>query len=99
MKRRISIRTETWPSLIPFRIANVTFDDFPLIVCSIEQEGVTGSGEALGVYYLDETLESMAAEIESISAELEGGADRPGGLIYMHGIVTLPADRFWGVPG
>jgi len=76
MNRRISIRTETWPSLIPFRIANVTFDDFPLIVCDIEQDGVTGSGEALGVYYLDETPESMTAQIRSISDELQAGADR-----------------------
>jgi len=76
MNRKISIRTETWPSLIPFRIANVTFDDFPLIVCEIEQGGTVGVGEALGVYYLDETPESMTAQIESVIAALEAGADR-----------------------
>jgi len=76
MQRRISVRTETWPSLIPFRIANITFDDFPLIVCEIEQDGVVGSGEALGVYYHDETPASMTAEIQSVIAELEAGADR-----------------------
>jgi len=76
MKRRISVRTETWPSLIPFRIANVTFDDFPLIVCEIEQDGVVCAGEALGVYYLDETPETMTAQIRSVIAELEAGADR-----------------------
>ncbi len=76
MHRRISIRTETWPSLIPFRIANVTFDDFPLIVCDIEQDGVVGAGEALGVYYLDETPETMTAQIRSVMPELEAGADR-----------------------
>lgn len=76
MHRRISVRTETWPSLIPFRIANVTFDDFPLIVCEIQQDGIVGAGEALGVYFLDETPESMTAEIESVIAELEAGADR-----------------------
>ena len=76
MHRRISVRTETWPSLIPFRIANVTFDDFPLIVCEIEQDGIVGTGEALGVYYLDETTESMTAQIETVTPELEAGADR-----------------------
>ena len=76
MKRRIMTRTETWPALIPFRIAGITFDDFPLIVCDIEQDGVTGSGEALGVYYLDETPESMTAQVLSVSAELAAGADR-----------------------
>lgn len=76
MNRRISVRTENWPSLIPFRIATVTFDSFPLIVCEIEEDGVTGSGEALGVYYLDETPESMTAQIEAIGEELGAGADR-----------------------
>jgi L-alanine-DL-glutamate epimerase-like enolase superfamily enzyme len=76
MTRRISVRTETWPSLIPFRIANITFDDFPLIVCEIEEDGATGRGEALGVYYFDETPELMTAEIEGIAAELSTGAGR-----------------------
>jgi len=76
MNRKISVRTETWPSLIPFRIANVTFDDFPLIVCEIEQDSVTGRGEALGVYYLDETPETMTAQIQAVSAALAAGADR-----------------------
>ncbi|MGI9238411.1 MAG: dipeptide epimerase [Woeseiaceae bacterium] len=76
MTRQISVRTETWPSLIPFRIANITFDDFPLIVCEIEEDGVTGCGEALGVYYFDETPETMTTEIERIAAELAAGADR-----------------------
>lgn len=76
MARRISVRTETWPSLVPFRISGITFDDFPLIVCDIEEDGVTGSGEALGVYYFDETPESMTIQIEEIAEALAAGADR-----------------------
>lgn len=76
MSRHISVRTETWPALIPFRIANITFDDFPLIVCEIEENGVTGHGEALGIYYFDETPESMTAEIEGIADLLAAGASR-----------------------
>jgi len=76
MARRISVRTETWPSLVPFRISGITFDDFPLIVCDIEEGGVTGSGEALGVYYFDETPESMTVQIEEVLEELAAGADR-----------------------
>jgi len=76
MARRISVRTETWPSLVPFRISGITFDDFPLIVCDIEEGDVKGSGEALGVYYLDETPESMTAQILDVLEELATGADR-----------------------
>jgi L-alanine-DL-glutamate epimerase-like enolase superfamily enzyme len=76
MSRRISVRTETWPSLIPFRIANITFDDFPLIVCEIEEDGTIGRGEALGVYFFDETPATMTAEIEAIAHKLADGAGR-----------------------
>ncbi len=76
MTRKLSVRLESWPSIIPFRISDHVWDDFPCVVCEIEQSGVTGRGEALGVYYFDETPESMAAQLHDISAELEGGADR-----------------------
>ena len=76
MKRDITVRIESWPSIIPFRISNHVWDDFPCIVCEISQDGFVGRGEALGVYYNDETPESMTAEIEGISAELRNGANR-----------------------
>ena len=66
MKRRISIHTESWLAIIPFRISNNVWTDVPCV----------GRGEALGVYYLDETLESMTAQLEEVAAELADGADR-----------------------
>ncbi len=76
MRRKISIVTESWPSIIPFRIANNVSDDFPCVVCEITQDDFVGRGEALGVYYCDETPESMAAQLEEISGHLSAGADR-----------------------
>ncbi|MDH3820049.1 MAG: dipeptide epimerase [Gammaproteobacteria bacterium] len=76
MRRNITIRMESWPAIIPFRISNHVWDDFPCVVCEIEQGGLLGRGEALGVYYLDETTDSMAAELEAIIPELETGADQ-----------------------
>jgi L-alanine-DL-glutamate epimerase-like enolase superfamily enzyme len=76
MKRRVSHHIESWASLIPFRIANYVWDDYPSVVCQIEQDGVIGWGEALGVYYLDETAQSMLKELESVTGELAGGANR-----------------------
>lgn len=76
MKRRVSNHIESWASLIPFRIANYVWDDYPSVVCEIEQDGVVGWGEALGVYYLDETGQSMLKELESITAQLAAGASR-----------------------
>ena len=76
MTRRVSAHLENWLALIPFRISRNTWDDFPCIVCEIEQDGCIGRGESLGVYYLDDTDRSMLAQIDSISAELAAGADR-----------------------
>lgn len=74
--REVSVRQESWPSIIPFRIANKVWDDFPCIVCEIRQDGLIGRGEALGVSYCGETLDSMTAQIQQVSAELASGCDR-----------------------
>lgn len=76
MPRKISIVTESWPSLIPFRIANHVSYDFPCVICEIAQGDIVGRGEALGVHYRDETPESMAVQLEEISHRLSAGADR-----------------------
>jgi L-alanine-DL-glutamate epimerase-like enolase superfamily enzyme len=76
MKRRVSNHIESWASLIPFRIANYEWDDYPTVVCEIEQDGVVGWGEALGVYYLDETEKTMLKQLEAVAADLAGGANR-----------------------
>jgi L-alanine-DL-glutamate epimerase-like enolase superfamily enzyme len=52
------------------------WNEFLGIVCEIEQDGVIGRGEALGVDYMGETQESMAAQIQGILGALERGADR-----------------------
>jgi L-alanine-DL-glutamate epimerase-like enolase superfamily enzyme len=76
MKRRVVNHTESWASLIPFRISNYVWDDYPTVVCEIEQDGVIGWGEALGVYYNDETEKSMLKELEAVTPELARGATR-----------------------
>ncbi len=76
MTRRVSVHLENWMALIPFRISRNAFDDFPSVVCEIEQDGAIGRGEGLGVYYLGEDQKSMLAQIESIAGELAAGAGR-----------------------
>ena len=76
MNRKISTELESWPCIIPFRISSNVWDEFPCVVCEIEQDGVVGRGEALGVDYKGETPESMAAQIQEVSGALAKGADR-----------------------
>ncbi len=90
MSRKITTRLESWPSITPFRISGHSWDDFACVVCEIEQDGFVGRGEALGVYYQDETPDSMAAQIGEISALLSGGADR----IAAQGLLPPGGARF-----
>jgi L-alanine-DL-glutamate epimerase-like enolase superfamily enzyme len=76
MKRRVINHIESWASLTPFRIANYEWDDYPSVVCEIEQDGVVGWGEALGVYYNDETEKTMLEQLDATSPQLAAGATR-----------------------
>jgi len=76
MNRTVSVQQESWPCIVPFRISSNVWNDFPCVVCEIEQGGIIGRGEALGVYNRGETLDSMAAQIQDISDALTSGADR-----------------------
>ena len=76
MKRRITTHLESWMALIPFRISRHTWYDFPCLVCEIEQDGLIGRGEALGVYYLGEDEKSMLEQIDSVAKRLADGATR-----------------------
>lgn len=74
--RSISIHSESWGALVPFRISGHEWNEFPCVVCEIEQDGFVGRGEALGVYYRDETPESMTRQLEEVSTDIAAGADR-----------------------
>jgi L-alanine-DL-glutamate epimerase-like enolase superfamily enzyme len=76
MTRRVANHIESWANLIPFRIANYEWESFPSVVCEIEQDGAIGRGEALGVYYLGETEQTMLRQLESVSPQLADGAGR-----------------------
>ena len=70
MTRKVSVHLENWMALIPFRISRNTWNDFPSVVCEIQEGDAIGRGEALGVYYLGEDQASMLAQIESIRSKM-----------------------------
>ena len=60
----------------PFVISGYTFVDMTVVVARVARNGITGEGEAAGVYYLDDDAAHMTAAIESVRGEIEAGADR-----------------------
>lgn len=73
---RLSVSEERLPLSAPFVIAGYTFVDLTVIVARITRDGLTGEGEAAGVYYLDDDAAHMSAAIEAVRADIEAGADR-----------------------
>lgn len=76
MELKLSVHSEDWEALIPFRISNAVWTSFPSVVVEIGDGEHVGRGEGLGVYYFDETPASMTAQIEQVREQIEAGASR-----------------------
>jgi L-alanine-DL-glutamate epimerase-like enolase superfamily enzyme len=76
MTLKFGVHGEIWPAIVPFRITGVTFVSFQSIVVELSDGDRTGRGEALGVYYLNETLSSMLEQAEAVRPRIEHGIDR-----------------------
>src|SRR5262249_8487317 len=74
--RTLRVAVEHWPLKAPFRIAGYEFTQADLVTVALTENGITGLGEAAGVYYRGETPETMKAEIETVRGEIEAGLDR-----------------------
>jgi L-alanine-DL-glutamate epimerase-like enolase superfamily enzyme len=72
----MGIHIERWPTLRPFRIAGKVWDYFESVVVELEDDGVVGRSEALGVFYLNETADSLVAQINEQTACIRDGIDR-----------------------
>ncbi len=73
---KFGVRIERWPAIIPFRITGKVWNSFDSIVVELLKDGKIGRGEALGVYYANETADSMLAVVEGIAEQIEGGIGR-----------------------
>jgi L-alanine-DL-glutamate epimerase-like enolase superfamily enzyme len=76
MKHELSITTRVWPLHVPFVIARSSQSTCEVIVVQLAAGGHVGRGEAVGVDYHGETIDSMCAQIEGVRKVIEGGVDR-----------------------
>ncbi|MBV8158754.1 MAG: dipeptide epimerase [Dyella sp.] len=60
----------------PFRITGYTFTHNEMLVVRLESEGHVGHGEALGVYYHQDTPPSMLKQVEALRGIIESGVTR-----------------------
>ena len=73
---KMSIHIEEWPLITPFRITGVEWINSRGIVVQLSEDDYLGRGEAQGVFYLDETAESIFDQAESVVKTIESGITR-----------------------
>ena len=83
------IERTSWPLRQPFSITGHTFTTTETVRVTLISEGCRGQGEAVGVYYNDDTVDSMVAQLEAVQHAVETGVGRedvqsllpPGGAL------------------
>ena len=73
---RMNVALEKLRLSAPFRISGFTFEEVEVIVVTLDDGLHSGRGEAAGVYYLNDTAQSMQATIEGARGAIEAGIDR-----------------------
>ncbi len=82
---RLIVEPEIWPYKVPFRVSRGAQAALDVVVATLtDADGHRGRGEAAGVDYHGETIETLMAQIESvrpaIEQELDGAlAEGPSG--------------------
>ena len=70
MSRLLDVAIERWPVAGSFTIARGAKTHVDVVVVTLEEDGVTGRGEATPIYYHGETAESVAAQLRSSGGEV-----------------------------
>ena len=73
---KLSVHIEEWELTQPFRISGFEWISARGIVVQLAEDGCVGRGEAQGVFYLDETAESLFAQVNGVAGELRRGITR-----------------------
>lgn len=73
---QLDVSIERWPLIKPFRITGRVSETFDVVTVRLSSEGHVGRGEAAGVYYLGETVASVADQIRAFQAQLNEGLTR-----------------------
>ena len=73
---KISAHIEEWELASPFRIAGNEWTTTRSVVVQLASNGAIGRGEGQGVFYLDETVESMIEQVFSVAEQIGRGIGR-----------------------
>jgi len=72
----MTVETVRRPLAAPFVITGYTFTHLDAVWVTLEDNGATGRGEGVGMYYLGENPATLSLELESVRDAVESGATR-----------------------
>jgi L-alanine-DL-glutamate epimerase-like enolase superfamily enzyme len=73
---KLSVRPHSWRLNKPFKISRDVHTSSNVVICEISDGAHTGLGEAAGVSYHGETVDSIIAQIEGVAADVAAGISR-----------------------
>ena len=73
---KFNLHIAEWEMIQPFRIANAVWTHSRCLVVELVDDGLVGRGEAQGVFYLDETAESILEQAQTVVKEINKGVTR-----------------------
>jgi L-alanine-DL-glutamate epimerase-like enolase superfamily enzyme len=73
---KISAHLEDWELTQPFRISGHEWLTSPTLVVQLSEGDFVGRGEAQGVFYLDETAQSIFEQVDAVAGEIRKGITR-----------------------
>ncbi|WP_075289228.1 N-acetyl-D-Glu racemase DgcA [Pararhizobium arenae] len=76
MSRKVSIAVEHFPIAGTFTISRGSKTEASVVTCRITEDGASGIGECVPYARYGETIESVVAQIESASADIQAGMGR-----------------------
>jgi L-alanine-DL-glutamate epimerase-like enolase superfamily enzyme len=68
---KLETRIERWPLAVPFRITGHVFEHVDVLIAALRDGDLVGHGEASGVYYRNESPETMLEQIEPVRRSVE----------------------------
>ncbi len=73
---KLSVHLEEWELSRPFRISGAEWTTSAGIVVHLCEDGYCGRGEAQGVYYLEETSQSIFEQVHNVADTIKSGISR-----------------------
>jgi L-alanine-DL-glutamate epimerase-like enolase superfamily enzyme len=73
---KISAHLEDWDLTQPFRISGAEWLTSSCLVVQLAEDGFVGRGEAQGIFYRNETAQSIFQQVHEVAGEIRKGITR-----------------------